>query len=612
MTTDAPPKPGTFVRLQALVKSDRAAALFVWSVWAVLLAGALGFVAALGVNLPIQDDFELVPFLTGTVPIIPAELWSQHNEHRMPLPRLVMLVLLKLSGNDFRACMYFNALGYGAAALVLILAARALRGASAYTDAVFPLALLHWGQYENLIFTFQVCYVMPVVLTVIVLAVIAVRGNAMAMRSGLLAGICLLLLPLCGAFCLPFTPLLAYWLAWRGVQAWCCGESGGKRAGAIMLVFAVAALLLTDFYFVGLRRDVQHPQAIDLHAALTISGEFLSMGLGLAGKKFWPFSGWLMVCLLVGSGILLMVRWLKFPQERRRSAGLMLFLVAAGSLAAAVGWGRSQFGLEAGFSARYTALAVFGLLCAYFVWLIQGGPGGRYVRWSLLAVLAAALPFNMEAGLMRGKEDMHDPLKFFERDLLGGTPLKQLARRYTKTEEIAIYSENTNAFAHLLKMLHQAGIEPFNKLQGTEELRVLDGFVDEAATHVSGWAWDRNQPNEPVAVEIFAGDKLLGTVLADQFRQDLLEGAIGNGKHGFDFSRAGSPPIGKAERIRVRVAESDFEVPGAANVSADFPSPGFRGLSIILCAIILLLGIAFRRKGATPRSPPEGGTTSSL
>jgi len=48
------------------------------------------------------------------------------------------------------------------------------------------------------------------------------------------------------------------------------------------------------------------------------------------------------------------------------------------------------------------------------------------------------------------------------------------------------------------------------------------GHLDTAdLKNISGWAWDPDHPNRPLKVEIYDGDRLLTTVIADQFRKDL-------------------------------------------------------------------------------------------
>src|SRR4051794_5713707 len=110
-----------------LLGYPRSAAIFVWATWGLMLAAALMFVWRYGSNVPSWDEWDMVPTLTGEQPISATWLWSQHNEHRIPLPRLLFLLLNHVAGPDFRVMMFFNLLAMGVLAFALILAAQRQR-----------------------------------------------------------------------------------------------------------------------------------------------------------------------------------------------------------------------------------------------------------------------------------------------------------------------------------------------------------------------------------------------------------------------------------------------------------------------------------------------------
>ncbi|RAJ95506.1 putative secreted protein (Por secretion system target) [Larkinella arboricola] len=78
----------------------------------------------------------------------------------------------------------------------------------------------------------------------------------------------------------------------------------------------------------------------------------------------------------------------------------------------------------------------------------------------------------------------------------------------------------------------QVNVYPEGSLPGSFEGYL--GGLD--CTLLRGWAWDRNRPNSPVHVEILDGQKVIATVIADDYRQDLKDAGKGNGAHGFNFS----------------------------------------------------------------------------
>ena len=74
-----------------------------------MVLAAMLFIRKFAVNLPYFDEFEMVPAMTGHRSISLQWLWSQHREHRLFLPRLILLGLYRISNNDFRTGMYLNA-----------------------------------------------------------------------------------------------------------------------------------------------------------------------------------------------------------------------------------------------------------------------------------------------------------------------------------------------------------------------------------------------------------------------------------------------------------------------------------------------------------------------
>src|SRR5271156_2867388 len=83
-------------------------AVFVLAVWAGMTIAAVAFVAKYSRNCPDMDEWEIVSRLTRTRPIWIRWLFAPHNEHRIPLPRLILIGAGRLSGNDFRTAAFLN------------------------------------------------------------------------------------------------------------------------------------------------------------------------------------------------------------------------------------------------------------------------------------------------------------------------------------------------------------------------------------------------------------------------------------------------------------------------------------------------------------------------
>jgi hypothetical protein len=432
-----------------------------------MLLAALAFIGRYGRNVPYYDDWHLVPIVTGDQAVDATWLWSEHNGHRLPLPRLLLVALYRLTGSDFRAGMFFNVLALGGLAALLIKVARELRGGTSYADAFFPLGLLHWGHAEVFLHSFTVNLVLPTLLAGLLLLSVVCPGTRFAPSRAVGAGIGLALLPLCGITGLVYVPPLALWLGYRGLRCWRSPAPGAKRAAEAIWGLSGAALLLAALYFVGLREPERHADP-DISLALTTAGQFLAESFGPAGEMFWPWSGLgVLGLVLSGAATLFVSACRRAPAERCRSLGLLALLAGTLCLALSVGLGRPGFG----FTPRYAVLAFPGLCWVYFAWGTAGAPPVRQLaQLVLFTIVCFPMAANLEWGRRYGRE-RRERMDAFLSDLRAGEPISVLLARHARA--FFPFPEDGGASYHDwldygLQGLHRAGIGTFRSLQTTE------------------------------------------------------------------------------------------------------------------------------------------------
>jgi hypothetical protein len=87
------------------------------------------------------------------------------------------------------------------------------------------------------------------------------------------------------------------------------------------------------------------------------------------------------------------------------------------------------------------------------------------------------------------------------------------------------------------------------------------GFLEAANSKIIvGWAWNKDQPEAPVDIEILADELVIAKVSAQEFRQDLQTGGIGTGNHGFRVKTPLELQDGKLHIIRARLAGESIEL----------------------------------------------------
>ncbi|KAA9346406.1 putative Ig domain-containing protein [Larkinella humicola] len=93
----------------------------------------------------------------------------------------------------------------------------------------------------------------------------------------------------------------------------------------------------------------------------------------------------------------------------------------------------------------------------------------------------------------------------------------------------------------------------------------FEGYLDKLdCGGIRGWVWDRNKPNTPLTVEFYRDGtgEVLGSAVANIFRQDLKDAGKGNGAHAYNFTPPGS--VTSSTLIKARVLGSTYELKGGA------------------------------------------------
>jgi hypothetical protein len=425
----------------------------VWGTWALLSAGLVGYVWQVNDDLPVADDWHLVPAYTGHEAVTLSWLWAPHNEHRLPLPKLLLVVVGAATGHDYRTGVLLSALGLSALAALMIVTAGRLRGGPSLADVFIPMALLHWGQSETLLISYALNLAASTVLAgLALLLLVRVRGVPTT-GQGFLFGLLLLALPLCGFNGVVLVPPLAVWLIVAAVVRWRSGGAKGRRDGAVWSALALAALVLVAVCVLTMHRTPESSLRPTAEQVVRTAAQFFAEGLGPFAESSWPLSGVAVAVLAALTLFRLRQEWRADTAARLRVLGLLAFGAALVALALAVGWGRGVIGDRAGFMTRYSTLAAPALCLAYFV--ARSAP-----RRTLAAVLTVAMVgvflYNTGRGIERAAA-RREKMRRVQADVAAGLTSAELAKKWSD-----IYNPRAEALlADFFEMLRQTRQGPF-------------------------------------------------------------------------------------------------------------------------------------------------------
>ena len=324
--------------------------------WALLAA----LVARNALDVPLIDQWSFVPhierFYTGT--LTAADLWSQHGEHRLIFPRLIMLGLSNVTGWNV---LYEIALDVLLATATFFLLARILRRDLSATGKPAPvwlwfvlsLAVFSLAQWENWLWGWQMQVFLNVLFATATIAVL--RRTPLEWKT------------LAAAALLGFVATYSFG---NGLLVWPIGmvlvalapEVRGRR-WIHLLGWAFVSLAVIGSYLAGFRGGAAPPLETILIrpiAYLRYVTTFLGSPLASFSGSAWPPRDTGVAAVVGTAGVLLLVVATAKALRRPRaewplgSLALAAYALASGLV---VSVARFTFGTPNALASRYTTVS---------------------------------------------------------------------------------------------------------------------------------------------------------------------------------------------------------------------------------------------------------------
>lgn len=308
---------------------------------------AFYFVYKFGVTVPYWDQWELVPLLekmyNNTLTL--ADLWSQHNEHRILFPRILMLLLARLSGwNIFLELCTNMVLAAFTLLFLLSILCSTLEKTPSWLKFFISLMIFSMVQHENWVWGWQIQMFLSVLGSVIA---IWAANKWQGKMNGLIIVI--------SAAVLSSYSFNTGLLTWPAVLVVLLLQKKWKRKHIIILTLACIATVL--LYYYKYKSVAYHPPILFFldHPVIYIRYVLTYLGASLGWTYFYSLIITLIIFVLI---LLAIFNIWRFDRQKLCDLAPWLALVLYACMAAcATGLGRAGFGWKQAFESRYTTIS---------------------------------------------------------------------------------------------------------------------------------------------------------------------------------------------------------------------------------------------------------------
>ncbi|PYQ27688.1 MAG: hypothetical protein DMF56_18940 [Acidobacteria bacterium] len=329
----------------------------VWLLLGILLPGifAVYFVKRFGVNVPVHDEWHFMStvdaFYSGNH--WQAALFEHYGEHRIPIPKAIILVLAPFTKYNVKDEMYLSAFLMMAGAFVVW---QLLKKTNAPEWLIVPIGwlFLSIAQYHNLLVGWQ--FQIPLMNFFALLTILLLANEPLRFRDQAAAALTAFGATFSFANGLLIWPVITLFVAWRR-------RSFRKALPWLMLMIVAVILYIAGYHGFHRRAGDQTPNYVG--AIERAPADVLALFTSVAGDNFG--GGNAVAGVVAGVFLLLLLLLLVIAWRRRAAASettldpypwlaLALFsLLSAGAIAG----GRSLAWKEFATASRYLTITIF-------------------------------------------------------------------------------------------------------------------------------------------------------------------------------------------------------------------------------------------------------------
>jgi hypothetical protein len=517
------------------------------------------------VNIPSGDDWAMLQ--PGRPSLSVRWLFAQHNEHRIPLNKVFVWLQFQLNGWNYPIHLLLDFLIYGLILTVIWLFARKFAPQVpswiVLSFILFLLSPINWfnhfmadqsAAHFYLLFLFLGSYFLFDTSQRWLYLILGSAASALTIYSF-------------GAGFISISVLLVTFSVFKGLRLYSAGTNERRRE-LLQLLLSVGLILgglLT--WTLGFVKPPYHPPLTSPRTRIFWEVFLNLISWGFAIERI--SSGWGAFCLLIVLTPILGQVW----KSKARLSGAQwaifaIVLAILGNLAA-ISTGRAAFGILAAAKAdRYVEIIMPLVPLSAINWalFLQGHEKEKRIVLAGLWIFCA-LTFSQtwDFAVYRKESILRKAGVECVKGYYEGRRPALCPTIVPETHPLALLLENGKTLNASFYQDIRAEVERKRKtgIEAVEPKYI--GWHDYAdCQHITGWAYNRAEPEAMLDVAILDGDgdSLAGIAHAYKFRPDVMAGGFGTGLYGFDYPTPLALKDGRVHSIRVRVANTSFDLSG--------------------------------------------------
>jgi hypothetical protein len=515
--------------------------------YTVLLAGLLTASAAVYMviasysSLPSTDGWEQIDgALRGVNPLSPAWLWTQHNEHRMVIPKLFVAADLLL----FRATQKLLLTSILATQfLLLMLLGWSMRVLGGWRDTAWRTGVgiaafcIFWPtQWENLIIGFSICFILLEFFATVSFVELMLYWKHSQRQPGKWHTWMYLLLSALAA-------LAATYSLSNGNLLWPLLVGAAlllRLPRAAALSFLVTGTISTVLYLHNYHRPPGHGNPVSsIHSPLEIV-QYIATYFGSPWVRHDIRLATFIGIVGLATAFLVLFRFRSYLQaDRSFPVMLVLIMVFCLGTAFVTSLGRLNFGIRQAFASRYHTFALLFWCCLGLLLLMSESVRVRRTRFvvaqlCMLAIIVWSSHItrnDVRGARLRGFQinvaatalfvGAYDEAQFAKAAITNPNALPAEAQ-FMQKNGLSAYSDN--AYTQLGKSLESVyPLASPGKCTGiVESTATVAGSGQSQALRVAGWAWDHEHQRPPSAIVITEDGIIKGLGAVGEWRPTTL------------------------------------------------------------------------------------------